>query len=111
VLIVDDNATNARILESILSGRAMRPHVAPSGEHAIAILNEAADAGDRFTIVILDALMSGMDGFTLSHKIGADPRLACSVICMLSSLDRQAFADRCGPEQFAAYLQKPFSES
>jgi CheY-like chemotaxis protein len=46
----------------------------------------------------------------LAEKIGADPRLACSIICMLSSLDRQAFADRCSPAQFAAFLQKPVSE-
>ncbi|MGN6546999.1 MAG: response regulator [Aureliella sp.] len=110
VLIVDDNATNARILQTILTNRSMRTQVASSGERAIEILNEAADNSDRFPIVILDALMSGMDGFTLAEKIGSDPRLACSIICMLSSLDRQAFADRCSPGQFAAFLQKPVSE-
>lgn len=111
VLIVDDNATNARILETILRNRSMCPQVAASGERAIAVLNEAADRGDRIPVVILDALMSGMDGFTLAEKICSDPRLACSIICMLSSLDRQAFSDRCTPEQFVAFLQKPVSES
>jgi signal transduction histidine kinase len=46
VLVVDDNATNRRILEEILSNWRLRPTVVESGPQALAVLQRAAQQGE-----------------------------------------------------------------
>ena len=45
VLVVDDNATNRKILDAMLKHWSMRPEVAASGEEGFAALERAASAG------------------------------------------------------------------
>src|SRR5262249_50373191 len=85
VLVVDDNATNRRILEEILKNWGMKPLVVESGDAALAQMRRAVAHGDPFPLVLLDAMMPGMDGFLLAERIKQDPDLAGSVIMMLSS--------------------------
>ncbi len=87
VLVVDDNATNRRILRETLLHWHMRPILADSGEGALEIMRHHALAGDRFGLILLDAEMPGMDGFTLLREIQQDSRLSGPPIMMLSSLD------------------------
>lgn len=110
VLIIDDNRTGARILDGILKKHSLQPQVATEYQQALALLSEQADAGRPFPVVILDAMMMGPDGLPLAQVIAANPRLAGSTICMLSSVDRQTYTDRYQWCQFATYLQKPISE-
>src|SRR5207248_1615623 len=60
VLVVDDNATNRRILEETLTAWGMRPTCVEGGEQALAALEHAYRAGDAFALVLLDAQMPGM---------------------------------------------------
>ena len=71
VLVVDDNAANRQILEEILRSWAMEPASVPGGEEALAALREARRAGTPYRLVLTDAQMPGMSGFTLAEK---DPR-------------------------------------
>jgi signal transduction histidine kinase/CheY-like chemotaxis protein len=87
VLVVDDNATNRRILRETLLTWHMRPVLADSGKHALEIMRQHALGGDRFALILLDAQMPGMDGFTLARQIEQDPVLVGPRIMMLSSLD------------------------
>jgi two-component system, sensor histidine kinase and response regulator len=66
VLIVDDNATNRRNLYELLTHWGMRPISVDSGPAALAMLAQAHDAGAAFPLVLLDAMMPEMDGFTLA---------------------------------------------
>ena len=109
ILIVDDNATNRRILAQTLRDWSMRPEVAGSGEAALEKLQAANLAGSRFRVVMIDALMPGMDGFALAEAIARHPQAAEATVLMASAADRQAFADRCAAGPFAAYLEKPVS--
>ncbi len=70
VLIVDDNATNRRILEETLTGWEMRPTCVAAGDAALAALTEAQRAGTPFALVLLDAQMPA-DGRL--HAGGANP--------------------------------------
>ena len=66
MLIVDDNATNRRILEEVLANWRMRPRAVSGGAEALAVLAEAAAAGEPYPLVLLDGHMPEMDGFTLA---------------------------------------------
>jgi CheY-like chemotaxis protein len=44
----------------------MRPSAASSEEQALAMLQQAQQAGEPFALVLLDKMMSEMDGFSSS---------------------------------------------
>lgn len=111
VLVVDDNATNRRILGEILEGWQMVPILAESVDQAVAILAEAEKAGDPIPLVITDVQMPGRDGFELVRIIKEDKRLGSTVIMMLSSGDRPEDLRRVENMGVAAYLLKPVKHS
>src|SRR5262249_21131467 len=55
VLIVDHNATNRRILEALVTHWGMKPVVVDGGSGALAGLEEAAQRGEPFPFILLDA--------------------------------------------------------
>ena len=69
LLIVDDNATNLRILTMQAQRWGMRVHAAASGADAMAYL----DRGEPVQLAILDMQMPGMDGVQLATAIRAHP--------------------------------------
>ena len=84
-LVVDDNATNRRILAEILDSWQMTAvGVATAGE-ALDALRAAVAAGQPFHLVLTDALMPDVDGFTLAEQIAADDRLKTVKIVLLTS--------------------------
>jgi signal transduction histidine kinase/DNA-binding response OmpR family regulator/HPt (histidine-containing phosphotransfer) domain-containing protein/PAS domain-containing protein len=106
VLIVDDNATNRRILTRQMELWQMLPRAAASPMEALAWLSQ----GESFDIAILDMQMPEMDGLTLAREIrklpGASSRLP---LIMLTSLGRSEIK---GDEDlFAAFLTKPIKPS
>ena len=109
VLVVDDNATNRRILYETLVRWQMKPVLADCGPQALEIMRQHAASGDRFALVLLDAQMPGMDGFTLARKIREDPTLSGPQVMMLSSMD----AGSVGPELRLTghYLVKPVTRA
>ena len=110
-VIVDDNTTTRRILYEVLSHGGMRPTTAESGEAALAALTHARDLGTPFPLVLLDAMMPEMDGFTLVAHIQHDPTLANAIIMMLTSRGQRHDAIRCQELGIAAYLTKPIAQA
>jgi PAS domain S-box-containing protein len=111
VLVVDDNATNRQILQEMLTSWQLRPTVADSAAAALDLLRRAAEAGEPFPLVLLDAMMPGVDGFTLAEQIKEHPDLAGAVLLMLSSAGRPEDAARCRRIGVATYLTKPVKQS
>jgi two-component system, sensor histidine kinase and response regulator len=111
VLVVDDNATNRRILKEILRNWRMNPTVVESGPAAIEELRRAAVARRPFRLVLLDAMMPGMDGFSVAAEIKHAPELNSSTVMMLSSMGLHEDAMRCKELGISAYLTKPVKQS
>ena len=107
VLVVDDHATNRRILEEMLRAWEMVPDFAETGEGAIAALDRAVDEEHPFRILLLDAQMPGMQGFEAAEKIHGDPRHAATQIIILTSAGQRGDAARCRALGLAGYLTKP----
>ncbi len=111
VLVVDDNATNRRILSETLSGWDMRVVAVESGQEALAALEKAAEACEPFQLMITDAHMPGMDGFMLTEEVAHNPKLVAATIMMLTSSGQQGDAARCRKAGVAAYLTKPVRQA
>ena len=111
VLVVDDNATNRRILEEQLTSWGMRPTLVASGQEALGTLQQAARDGTPFSLVLLDAHMPHMDGFTVAELIKENPDLARATIMMLTSGSHPKDAARCRELGIASYLTKPIKQS
>jgi two-component system, sensor histidine kinase and response regulator len=107
VLVVDDNATNRRILEEMLVQWEMKPAVAEGGWSALTALRRMRDTGKPFPLVLIDAQMPDMDGFTLAERVRDDPSLVGAAIMMLTSIGRPGDAARCRELGIIAYLIKP----
>jgi GAF domain-containing protein/CheY-like chemotaxis protein/tetratricopeptide (TPR) repeat protein len=103
VLVVDDNATNRRVL-SLQTGKwGMQSRATESPQEALRWLS----AGERFDLAILDMHMPEMDGLSLARKIrDAHPTLP---LVLFSSLGRREAGDTEG--LFSAYLAKPIRQS
>jgi signal transduction histidine kinase/CheY-like chemotaxis protein/ligand-binding sensor domain-containing protein len=111
VLVVDDNLTNRRILGEMLRHWGMRPELAPSGAEAITILQEADRSGAGFAVLLLDAQMPGMDGFSFVQRPRQQADLPKKTIMMLTSSGQRGDAGRCRELGIAAYLVKPIAQS
>ena len=111
VLVVDDNATNRRILEEVLTNWRMRPTAVDGGAKALAEIARAHEAGKPYALILLDAMMPGMDGFHLAEEIKHRPGLMGATMMMLSSAGQREDAARCRALGVAAYLTKPIKQS
>jgi signal transduction histidine kinase/PleD family two-component response regulator/HPt (histidine-containing phosphotransfer) domain-containing protein len=105
VLVVDDNATNRRVLSAQLNGWGLEPAMAADAEEALGLL-----ASDRqFALAIIDLQMPEVDGLMLARRIQEIPGGSELPLILLSSSFVQKKDD---PEQlFRARLMKPVRES
>ncbi len=111
VLVVDDNATNRRVLKESLTRWGMRPTLAENGPAALVALARAANAGEPFPLLLSDVHMPEMDGFALLERVKNSPGGAASTVLMLSSSGPSADAARCRELGVAAHLTKPIKQS
>jgi signal transduction histidine kinase/CheY-like chemotaxis protein len=105
VLIVDDNATNRRILSLLTEKWGMAPRGTEHPEQAL----QWIEGGQAFDLVILDLQMPEMDGVMLTREIRKLRDEESLPIILLTSLGRREI----GAEdlEFAAYLTKPLKPS
>jgi PAS domain S-box-containing protein len=110
-LIVDDNGTNRRVLQGMLSRWGMKPTAVDSGKTALQALEIAKSTGHPFPLILLDGQMPEMDGFTLAEHIQENPELVGATIMMLTSAGHLGDAERCRKLGITGYLVKPVRQS
>jgi len=111
VLVADDNAANRRILSEMLSRWRMKPAEAGDGKSALQAMEDAARQGRPFALVLLDANMPRMDGFTVATRIRNRPDIVGAKIMMLTSAGARGDAARCRELGVTTYLTKPIRQS
>ena len=103
LLVVDDDAFIARLLEIELSAAGYDVRTAGSGDRALALAFERCP-----DLILADVTMPNMDGFELTRQLRMDERTAGTKVILLTA--RGLSADRL--EGFAVgaddYVIKPF---
>jgi GAF domain-containing protein/DNA-binding response OmpR family regulator len=102
-LVVDDNATNRRVLSLQMAKWGMEARECESPAEAL----RALETGEAYDLAILDMHMPGMDGIELARAV-RQQRPALPLV-LFSSLGRRETGDSEG--LFNAYLAKPVRQS
>ena len=106
VLVVDDNATNRRLMRDMLRNMGLRPMTTSSAAETLALLEENHD----FPLILLDAQMPEKDGMALAQELMANPALSHSKIIMLSSMSRFMDAAELKKIGVTHFLSKPVDQ-
>jgi two-component system response regulator VicR len=107
ILVVDDNPDNAHIIRDYLEARGYPITVAYNGDDAMKAFEEV-----KPSLVLLDVMMPGRDGWQVCREIKQHPTLGRNVrVVMVTALDdwvnkRQAL--QTGADDF---VEKPFELS
>jgi len=111
VLVVDDTATNRRILDGILHSWGMRATLASSGSEALKILSATNAQEEPFGLILTDSHMPVMDGFDFVERIRRLPSFASATVLMLSSVNSAEEMVRARELGISAHLTKPVRRS
>ena len=110
-LVVDDNATNRRILDDILRGWGLEVVTVDGARGALVALDEYRKLGCPFDLMITDGQMPETDGFQLAAKVKLNPNFNSLVLIMLTSSGQRGDVQKCREMDIAAYLTKPVRQS
>jgi PAS domain S-box-containing protein len=110
-LVVDDNATNRRIVRDMLGAVGIRVHEASDGDAGLTAIRAACHERAPYDLVVLDAQMPQLDGFELAAAVRGDPTIATTRLLMLTSTGQRGDGQRCRDLGIHGYLSKPASRS
>jgi signal transduction histidine kinase/CheY-like chemotaxis protein/HPt (histidine-containing phosphotransfer) domain-containing protein len=111
-LIVDDNATNRRVMCRQLDGWACPRHdEARDGSEALRLLDAAATAGEPYRVALVDMQMPGMNGETLGRRVKESETFGDVLLVLMTSMGQRGEAARFLELGFSAYLTKPVKQS
>ncbi len=111
VLVVDDNATNRKLLAIQLEQCGMRPVLSSSATEALKLMRDAHAKGEPFEVALLDHDMPDCNGAELGRRVNADDYLKHTRLVLLTSSGLRGDALRFAQIGFAGYLLKPVAES
>jgi signal transduction histidine kinase/DNA-binding response OmpR family regulator/HPt (histidine-containing phosphotransfer) domain-containing protein len=111
VLVVDDNATNRRILEQMLRGWGMRPATAVDGQEALEMLAGMRERGAPPRLVLTDVDMPRVNGFALVEEMQRRPELRDTIVMMVTSARHRRETERGRASGVHTFLTKPIRQA
>ncbi len=106
LLVVDDNETNRRFLQEILTRYGMEPEIAGSGRGALETLKKRPVSPSYFKLIILDFRMPDMDGGAVLKAVREELRLKIPVILLTSGVKKEDLGELKNQDA-SAHLLKP----
>ncbi|MBP0018514.1 MAG: PAS domain S-box protein [Cyanobacteria bacterium SBLK] len=111
LLVIDDNATNRKVVRLQARAWGMEVDEAQSGTVALAILRLAAVLGKPYDFALVDMQMPEMSGDDLGRQIRSEAELNRTQLIMMASLDDVDLFSQLREIGFANYFLKPIVAS
>jgi len=112
ILMVDDSPTAISQVKQTLSPIGITVHTATNGKEGLAMLKSWADAGEnvpeKLLMLITDAEMPEMDGYSLTTAVREDPRLKDLFVVLHTSMSgnfNKAMVEKVGCDDFLSKFQ------
>jgi two-component system sensor histidine kinase/response regulator len=110
-VIVDDDVMARDILSRYVNSWGLRTAVAQSADAALAMMLEAAQRREPYSIAIIDLRLPHVDGFELARRIRAEPLLQETKLLLVTAFDAPNQGQEAIRAGFSAYLTKPIRQS
>ncbi|MBW4687255.1 MAG: response regulator [Komarekiella atlantica HA4396-MV6] len=111
LLVVDDNATNRKIIYHQATRWGMQVDKVDSAAAALRAIQEAVEQNIPYDVALVDMQMPETNGLTLGEQIKANSAIAQLPLIMLTSTNQRDEVQKALNIGFAAYLVKPVKPS
>jgi CheY-like chemotaxis protein len=105
ILVVDDNATNLKLMKFMLTARGHDVRTAENAEQAREVLQ-----GELPDVVLMDLQLPGLDGLTLTRELRELPRTKDLVIVAVTAYAMKGDEERGYLAGLDGYITKPISK-
>ncbi len=102
ILIVDDNASNTKLLAFLLTSKGYVVRTAANADEALAVLGEFQPR-----LILMDIQLPGVDGLTLTRQLKADPRTSGISIIAATAYAMKGDEERVRAAGCDGYITKP----
>lgn len=102
ILIVDDNASNTKLLAFLLNSKGYDVRTAANADEALA---EVQSRPPR--LILMDIQLPGMDGLSLTRQLKADPATSAIPIIAATAYAMKGDEERARAAGCDGYLTKP----
>ena len=110
--MVDDNLLARETLAAMVQNFGLSCDVTDSGEHALALLEQANHSFTPYQLVLMDWQMPGMDGLQAAQRIRDNAQLATTpAMLMVTAYNRDEVIDQVAALGLQGLLIKPVTES
>ncbi len=111
-MVVSNDPRERDELSRFFQRHDMAPFEADSIDMAMTLLEMCLTDDSPIPLVVLDSHLKGdTSGFMLAQRIKQHPRLARTILVMVSSKGRRGDAQMCKENGIAAYLSKPYTQT
>ncbi|WP_052007308.1 CHASE domain-containing protein [Burkholderia paludis] len=111
VLVVDDNATNLRLMNDMLRNFGMNPACVDNADDALDALYRQAKSDEPFAIALVDGQLPDCDDYSLALEVASDPSLRRTSVIVLTSLASKLDSATLRQAGIAACMTKPVDQS
>ena len=109
VLVVDDNEVSRQVLSDLLSDLSLRVETASSGEDAISMTRDAANAETPYQLIFIDWHMPDMDGFEVTNKIRSLGLVDEAKVVLVTAFGREDVLNNAAKLGIQSVLIKPIN--
>ncbi|MEH2179055.1 GAF domain-containing protein [Nostoc sp.] len=111
LLIVDNNATNYKIISHQTTHWGMEVDRADSIAAAVKVIQQASEQGKSYHVALVDMQLPQTNSMTIKEQIQANSAIAKIPLIMLASTNQRDEVQQALKIGFAAYLFKPIKPS
>lgn len=104
ILIVDDNATNLKLLRVLLEAEGYAIRTASHANDALQVLRTLRPA-----LILMDIQLPGMDGLTFTRQLKADPDTAAIPVVALTAYAMKGDEEKAREAGCVGYITKPIN--